>query len=384
MPVASPSLLVVGGGLTGAAVGRALMRRGLPADNVVIWEALAHTGGRMHTERTSVLNTVGLADTGAQYVTITDDKTVAEAHKPLYSSLIEAGILAPMRGRIEGGRSADGGGANFVAPHGVSSIVDHLFAESALAPCCGRTATSLRLVAPSSDAARGRWEVSSLDGHREYFDGVVLTSPIPDALTLLDTGDGGTWLNGEGRVSRADLNAVQYSSRYALTLFFPPTTAAAFAANIDWAARYVTKAEDDAIVYISHDSAKRGDSKGAPSLVVHTSVPYGLHHIKNATPDDAVAAELRAKISSLLPWLPEPASVALKTWKVSQVRYPVALAEGSACLTLRPSHRLAPAPALVLAGDAFSPLGSRFDGCVQSGDQAAAAVLTALEYGQPS
>jgi hypothetical protein len=29
----------------------------------------------------------------------------------------------------------------------------------------------------------------------------------------------------------------------------------------------------------------------------------------------------------------------------------------------------------VLAGDAFSALGSRFDGCVQSGEAAAAAVL---------
>ena len=44
-----------------------------------------------------------------------------------------------------------------------------------------------------------------------------------------------------------------------------------------------------------------------------------------------------------------------------------------------PSEPPAPQPPpLVLAGDAFSPLGSRFDGCVQSGEQAAAALLAAL------
>ena len=88
---------------------------------------------------------------------------------------------------------------------------------------------------------------------------------------------------------------MQYSSRYALTLFFPPTAAALFEAQIDWIARYVDRAEDDAIVYVGHDSAKR---RGAPataaaggaaassaeappvSLIVHTSVPYGLKRLK--------------------------------------------------------------------------------------------------------
>ena len=78
------------------------------------------------------------------------------------------------------------------------------------------------------------------------------------------------------------------------------------------------------------------------------------------------------------PWLPEPESLVLRPWRVSQVRYPVALPGGAACLPLRPAAGGRAAPALVLAGDAFSPLGSRFDGCVQSGESAAAAVLAAL------
>lgn len=37
------------------------------------------------------------------------------------------------------------------------------------------------------------------------------------------------------------MQAVQYSSRYALTLFFPPPAAKTFEANADWVARYVAK-----------------------------------------------------------------------------------------------------------------------------------------------
>ena len=40
--------------------------------------------------------------------------------------------------------------------------------------------------------------------------------------------------------------------------------------------------------------------------------------------------------------------------------------------------RAALGPPLVLAGDAFSPLGSRFDGCLQSGEGAATAIVSAL------
>ena len=86
----------------------------------------------------------------------------------------------------------------------------------------------------------------------------------------------------------------------------------------------------------------------------------------------------------------------LRPWAVSQVRFPLALPRGAACLPLRPpppsggksgdgkgggggeGGGAGPPPALVLAGDAFAPLGSRFDGCVQSGEGAAAALLAAL------
>ena len=194
---------------------------------------------------------------------------------------------------------------------------------------------------------------------------------------------------------------MQYSARYALTLFFPPAAAATFAAEVDWVSRYVAKEDDDALVYLCHDSAKRGGAPGgapgdapgggpggAPpsliSLVAHTSVPYGIKTLQAGVSEAEVQRELLGRVRKLLPWLPEPASAVLRPWRTSQVRFPLALGDGAACMQLRPPPPAGavasepPPPVLVLAGDAFSPLGSRFDGCVQSGEQAAAALLAAL------
>jgi len=76
----------------------------------------------------------------------------------------------------------------------------------------------------------------------------------------------------------------------------------------------------------------------------------------------------------------------------SQVRKPLTgMPGGRACVALRPPAGPSPAetetaaapagrlPPLILAGDSFSSFGSRFDGCVASGEDAAVAVLEALQ-----
>lgn len=428
MVVAPSSILVVGSGLTGAVCGRALCRLLPPGSSVVVWEALDVLGGRMHTERTSA---GGVCDTGAQYVTVTDDAAVAEANAPLYSELTTAGILTPLRGRIEGGRAADGGGANYVAPLGLSSIVSHVFASAGLEPTRARRAVNLRAGMAADGARRGAWELRAADGHTQRFDGVVLTQPVPEMLELLDSGEAAAWLAAAetgavdaaaaadgmgtgtaGHLSRSALSGVQYSSRYALTLFFPSSSAAAFAEHADWVARYITKDEDDAIVYLGYDSAKRlggpaevaaaaaapqsaSSADAAPlSLIVHSSVPYGIKNLKAAASEEHVQQDLLGRVQKLLPWLPPPEQSVLKVWKLSQVRYPIPLphrpaADGAgvaaaaapvACWPLAPPDAQAAVatPPLILAGDAFSPLGSRFDGCVQSGEGAAQAMAKAL------
>ena len=59
-------------------------------------------------------------------------------------------------------------------------------------------------------------------------------------LELIDASDGAAWL-AHGAVEREELAKVQYSARYALTLFFPPSMGAIFAEHADWVAKYVAK-----------------------------------------------------------------------------------------------------------------------------------------------
>ena len=387
------SILVIGGGLTSASVCRALHRSKAAAASslqISVWEALDGLGGRFHTEYVRNDAQSGYCDTGAQYVTVTDDAEIAEKNSALYEELVAADVLKPMRGRIEGGRAADGNGMNFIAPAGLSSVVGHMFASCDVRPACGRRATAIR-TATAAGARSNGWEVRSADGHAEHFDAVVLTQPLPEQVALLDTGDAGVWLDISddlgGATIRRKCDAIQYSSRYALSLFFPPSAIQSFTDEIDWVAKYVNKEEDDALVYLCHDSAKRQGGAGSMvSLIAHTSVPYGLKHIAAGAREAEVIEDLRGRVLKLLPWLPEPQHTLLKTWRISQVRTPLSLAGGGACWHLMPPAATPQAdgatltPPLVLAGDAFSPLGSRFDGCVQSGEHAAAAVLQALKF----
>ena len=240
--VPSPRVLVVGAGCTGAAVSRALRRR-LPAECVVVWESSDAVGGRMRNELASVAGLSALTDSGAQY--ITQEDSVRSEHAELYSSLTDSGVLVPFNGRIEGTRAADGGGANYVCPVGLGAVVGHLFAEAGVTPVCGRGAASMRV-----DSAGARWNVHSGSDSFESFDGVVLTAPVPLQLELLRASGLDSWLGTKtvaAGQARERLEGLQYSARYALSLFFAPEHAGLFSANLDWVAKYVSKDEDDGV-----------------------------------------------------------------------------------------------------------------------------------------
>ena len=150
------------------------------------------------------------------------------------------------------------------------------------------------------------------------------------------------------------------------------------------ASRYISKEEDDALVYIGHDSAKRsggGDAAGGDaagnggdagagvvSLIAHTSVPYGIKQLKQGAPESSVLADLTNRLKRLLPWLPEPQQATLQAWAISQVRYPLSLADGAACWHLQPPPQQAeaagqqPASPLILAL-AFPTAGRRRSWC---------------------
>jgi predicted NAD/FAD-dependent oxidoreductase len=216
----------------------------------------------------------------------------------------------------------------------------------------------------------------------DLFDAVVLTIPVPQLLEL--GGDVDSELRARPQL-RAALAAVQYSSRYALALFWrrEDAPAAAFFRELPWACRYVSRDEDPDLVFLSACASKRGVGARAgagadehaepPSLLVHSSVPFALKRM--ATMETvAVGVEMAAKLAVLLPGMPPPAETRASVWRYSQVRKPLNSAPAALALG---DERLP----LILAGDAYSVHGSRFDGCYDSARRASELLLPCLGGG---
>ena len=90
------------------------------------------------------------------------------------------------------------------------------------------------------------------------------------------------------------------------------------------------------------------------SIVVHTSVPYGLKQLDENI--ENVESSIRSNLKKLLPFLPDPTSTKCQRWRFSQVYKPF---EGSpGCIVLNES------PLIIAGGDSFSS--SNFDGCIES------------------
>ncbi|PWA21804.1 hypothetical protein CCH79_00018867, partial [Gambusia affinis] len=188
------------------------------------------------------------------------------------------------------------------------------------------------------------WKVER-NGGNEKFDAVVLTIPVPQILQL--QGDLGNLLSVQ---QREQLEGVRYSSRFAIALFFSPDVVFSFS----WGARYIT--DSHCIRYIAVDNKKRSsDAPGlGPSLVVHTSVPFGLEHLENDK--DAIQPIILQELHRLLPDLPQPVSIKFQKWRYSQVLTSVPNCPGHMTILEQ--------PLLICGGDAFTH--SNFDGCVES------------------
>ncbi|KAM4623696.1 renalase isoform 2-T2 [Polymixia lowei] len=327
-------VLIVGAGLTGSLCACLLRREMQNKVRVVVWDKSRGSGGRMSTSRCPD-NTSSVVDLGAQYVTATPHYT--RSHRSFYEELLAHSILQPLDAPVEGLLNKDGS-TNYVTPLGMSSIVKHFLKESGAELFFDRHVTSLY--------RRGAlWEVHRKGGEREEFDAVVLTMPVPQILQL--QGDLGELL---GASQREQLETVSYSSRYALGLFYPPSAQI----DVPWAVNYV--ANNPCICYVAIDDRKRHkESPGCgPSMVVHTSVPFGLKHLEQDK--EVVQPIILEELNKLLPGLPQPASIKCHKWRYSQVLSAVPGCPGQ--MTLHDE------PLLVCGGDGF--IHSNFDGCVES------------------
>ncbi|XP_018544277.1 renalase [Lates calcarifer] len=337
-------VLIVGAGLTGSLCACLLRRELQNKVQIVVWDKARGSGGRMSTSRPPNPSSHS-ADLGAQYITATP--AYAQSHHSFYSELLSSGVLQPFHGLIEGLRQKDDS-KNYMTPLGMCSVVKHFLSESGAELFFEHHVTGLYRRGAS-------WEVQRKAGSSETFDAVVLTMPVPQILQL--QGDVGQLLSVQ---QRQQLDGVVYSSRFAVALFFPPDIVFSF----PWVARYVT--DNPCVCYVAVDSRKRntGQCPGlGPSLVVHTSVPFGLEHLERDKED--IQPIILQELHKLLPDLPQPISIKCQKWRYSQVLTSVPDCPGQMTILDR--------PLLVCGGDAFSH--SNFDGCVES----ALSVLSVLK-----
>ncbi|XP_071540579.1 renalase-like isoform X3 [Panulirus ornatus] len=336
-------VLLVGGGLTSAVTG-ALLRRELPHIELILWDKARGAGGRMSTSR-SPYDATCTADLGAQYISATPE--YAKLHSSYYEELINAGVLIPLSSKVLGMRTSDEGTKHYVTPNGISSIVKHFIKEANVTPKFDHHVRSI-------DLDNGKWNVRTLGGEADFFDAVVLTMPVPQIFGL--TGTVKDIIEKDDKL-RAGLQSVDYSSRYALALFFEEDVNVSL--EDEAAAQYISS--DPVLRFVAVDNKKRGLDKMKPSVVLHTSVPFGKAHVEK-TPDQ-VKPLLINHVKEAFPNWPEPKYVKCQKWRFSQVTsaYPglpgyVALADG-----------------LIAGGDGFTH--SNMDGCIESAKSLAAAVV---------
>lgn len=329
-------VLIIGSGMTGASVASLLRQNMQKAVTISMWDKSNGIGGRMSTSRCNK-DSRCTVDLGAQYISATPE--YQQRHASHYMELLEKCVLQKLSGEIEGQQDKVPQTIHYVTPDGVSSLVKHYISKAD--PVLGK-GYLVRDVSMVTDKVK----VTTDQGHTEQFDAVVITMPVPQILQL--QGDIEKLIADSG--IKSSLQAVTYSSRFAVALFFEPGTKL----NIPWSAKYIT--DNPCIRFISVDNKKRGKEVPGvgPSICIHTGAPWGLENIERDK--DEAASEILEHLKSVLPGLPEPVEVKGHKWRYSQVLK--GYADSPGCVVLS-EH-----PAVILAGDGFTH--SNFDGCLES------------------
>jgi len=357
MDSSQPSILVVGCGITGASTAYFLRKTFGEEVNIEIWDKARGAGGRMSTNRAPDFPTVPFADMGAQYIT----KNISgEANEEIYSELLDEGLISPFQGIIAGLREGAETQENYVCPQGFSSIVKY-FARGA--ECVfQRQLLSLRIHSSTegTDEKKSeglqRWEAIA-QGSEEtpsLFDAVVLTIPVPQMLQL--QGDISELLQQH----HTDLEAVQYSSRWALAVYYPPEAWNALV-DVEWSTKYI--GDCDVLRYISIEQRKRGQVGAnnsyecGPTLLLHTGVPYGIKTMEEdrSQVESLMLQKLENQLQGFSSF--QPLRTKMIKWRYSQV-YKGFSGSPGAVLLETPSA----AHPIILSGDAFSSSG--FDSCI--------------------
>lgn len=378
--MANPRVLLVGGGVTAAAIAAQLSK--LAEMSLTCWDKAKRPGGRMTTHRCPT-GGPGQVDLGPQFIT---SKT-NESDYPEIRDMVEAGVLLPVSNQLDARSSlvctedSNAFGVpvstdditwavkqpsfsttathpfllfkpqNYVAPRGVEAVAEFLWSRAGVRPLAHH-----RLDRLNHRLADGIWVAESeAAGRREEFDMVLLTLPVPQ-FAGIPTTEGmvtGNFLD-EAKASGVfdDLLRVRFFPSFSLGLFYSSPTEL----GLGWKWKYFP--DSPVIRFIAVDTLKRGDFRSPSTLCVQSQRGWAREHVEMSK--EAALPLLLAEVDRLLPGLPRPTSQICHKWRFSQIRTPFPGTPG--CVLLQQN------PLLLAAGDSFTY--SNLAGCLDSAREA--------------
>ena len=313
---------IVGAGLAGLLAGQALHTAG---HDVVLLDKGRSPGGRLATRRIGG----AVLDHGAQFFTVRSEVFAAHVDRWQRSGLVTEWC--------RGFGAQPDGHPRYAVRGGMNALAKHL-AEGLDVRC----STMVFAIRP---APRGQWSVGIDDGTEVLADALIVTTPTPQASSLLMT---------SGVMVPTEIGRTEYDRTLALLAVLDGAP--------DIPSPGGLQQPHEAISFVG-DNVAKGVSE-VPAITVHASAAWSEAHW-----DDDPAAAQGLLIELARPWLGKAAVVEsqLKRWRFATPR------------TLWPDPCWAATEAdgagapLVLAGDAFA--GPRVEGAALSGLAAAAAIL---------
>ncbi len=321
--------MVIGAGMAGLNAGRLLHDAGW---QVTVFDKGRGVGGRLATRRIDE----GIYDHGAQFITVRSPRFAA-----LMADLEKAGVIYEWCRGIgtPEAPSANDGHPRYQGTGGMSAIAKHL--------ARGLDVRSRHRVVQVQQKDH-HWNVVLESGQTASADALIVTTPVPQALDLLDLG--GTELPDP---QRKELDGLRYHSCMALLVGLDQPSLL----PLPGALRF----EEGPISFVC-DNRVKGISPDSTALTVHASATFSRDHwnVNDTTIVDYLLTQAK-------PWLSGPARTAmLHRWKFSMPVEPYP----------EKFLRVDEDAPILFAGDAFQ--GPRVEGAALSGIAAAESLLASV------
>ena len=343
----SRSILIVGGGPTASKIALTSSTK-LQNSTITIWEKSSSPGRfAINTPRGAAASGGAICDLGAQWFTASDSRTLS-----FLSSLETKGLITKLsQNSILGARGFDDY-PQYISLKGSASIVNDTL-EAAISngvtyiknkklislQIVQDTTTTTSKVDDNQSNNKSLWQATDEDGNNALFDAICLTIPAPQVLQIKGTSLSKI-LDISG-VTKA-LQAVTYSTRLVLAIYFPESSQKLFEDKLSWFGKYINKQEKggDVIRYLSFESRKRNKNTDSdtststtsgrvycPSFISHSTIEFGT---ANEFTDDYKKVLEPILVNSTLVSLadalginesdlPTPIETRVHRWKYSQV-----------------------------------------------------------------